>query len=232
MSQVPDITLDDGTSIPQLGFGVYQIPPAQTAEAVRATLDIGYRHIDTAQMYGNEARVGQGIRDAGLARDQVWFVTSKAAQRAHRRSGRPPRLRRHLAALGSTTSICSSSIGRCPPVTTATSRPPGRCSGSSPGRPGPQHRVSNFTEAQLDTLAAGSSTIPGGEPDRGAPYHANDGVRACSQSPRHRHRGLVAHRPGSRCSTTRPSPRSPAGGPHPWPRWCCAGTSSAVTLCS
>ena len=66
MSSVPDITLNDDTVIPQLGFGVFQIPPGDTAEAVRTALEIGYRHIDTAQMYGNEAGVGQGIRDAGL----------------------------------------------------------------------------------------------------------------------------------------------------------------------
>jgi 2,5-diketo-D-gluconate reductase A len=73
---IPNIELNDGTSIPQLGFGVFQIPPPETAEAVKRALEIGYRHIDTAEMYGNEAGVGQGIRDAGVARGDV-FVTSK-----------------------------------------------------------------------------------------------------------------------------------------------------------
>jgi 2,5-diketo-D-gluconate reductase A len=63
---VPVIELNDGTAIPQLGFGVYKIEPDQTAAAVRAALETGYRHIDTAQMYGNEREVGQGIRDAGV----------------------------------------------------------------------------------------------------------------------------------------------------------------------
>lgn len=76
MSTVPNIDLNDGASIPQLGFGVYQIDPDETAAAVKTALDIGYRHIDTAEMYGNEAGVGQGIRDAGLARGDV-FITSK-----------------------------------------------------------------------------------------------------------------------------------------------------------
>jgi len=76
MSTVPDIALNDGHSIPQLGFGVFQIPPEDTARAVREALEIGYRHIDTAQMYGNEAGVGRGIREAGLDRDEV-FITSK-----------------------------------------------------------------------------------------------------------------------------------------------------------
>ncbi len=76
MSDVPLLDLNDGHRIPQLGFGVFQIPPADTARAVREALEIGYRHIDTAQMYGNEAEVGQGIRDSGLDRGDV-FITSK-----------------------------------------------------------------------------------------------------------------------------------------------------------
>ncbi|WP_433531692.1 aldo/keto reductase [Micromonospora sp. CA-263727] len=80
---IPDITLNDGTTIPQLGFGVFQIDPAQTAQAVRTALDIGYRHIDTAEMYGNEAEVGAGVRAAGLAREDV-FITSKLHNGCHR----------------------------------------------------------------------------------------------------------------------------------------------------
>jgi 2,5-diketo-D-gluconate reductase A len=80
---IPAIELNDGTRIPQLGFGVFQIPPEKTAEAVKAALQIGYRHIDTAQMYGNERGVGQGIRDAGLDRSEV-FITSKLNNGFHR----------------------------------------------------------------------------------------------------------------------------------------------------
>jgi 2,5-diketo-D-gluconate reductase A len=76
MSNVPTIELNDGVRIPQLGFGVFQIKPDETATAVKGALDIGYRHIDTAEMYGNEREVGQGIRDAGLDRADV-FITSK-----------------------------------------------------------------------------------------------------------------------------------------------------------
>jgi 2,5-diketo-D-gluconate reductase A len=83
MSKVPTIELNDGVRIPQLGFGVFQIDPSQTAAAVRAALDIGYRHIDTAEMYGNEREVGQGIRDAGLNRADV-FVTSKLNNGFHK----------------------------------------------------------------------------------------------------------------------------------------------------
>ncbi len=76
MTSVPTVRLNNGVEIPQLGFGVFQIPPEETAAATRTALEVGYRHIDTAQMYGNEAGVGQGIRDAGIPRDEV-FVTSK-----------------------------------------------------------------------------------------------------------------------------------------------------------
>ena len=76
MSNVPTIELNDGHLIPQLGFGVFQIEPGETAAAVKTALDIGYRHIDTAEMYQNEQGVGQGIRDAGVDRGEV-FITSK-----------------------------------------------------------------------------------------------------------------------------------------------------------
>ncbi len=76
MSNVPTIELNDGARIPQLGLGVFQIDPDDTADAVKTALDVGYRHIDTAEMYQNEAGVGQGVRDAGIARADV-FVTSK-----------------------------------------------------------------------------------------------------------------------------------------------------------
>jgi 2,5-diketo-D-gluconate reductase A len=76
MATVPTITLNNGVQIPQLGFGVYQVPPEDTKDAVLAALEVGYRHIDTAEMYGNEKGVGEALRASGLAREQV-FVTSK-----------------------------------------------------------------------------------------------------------------------------------------------------------
>ena len=76
MAAVPRTTLNDGNAIPQLGFGVFQIPPAETAQAVTHALDAGYRHIDTAEMYGNERGVGEAIRARGLERSDV-YVTSK-----------------------------------------------------------------------------------------------------------------------------------------------------------
>ncbi|NDZ78860.1 aldo/keto reductase [Streptomyces sp. SID10853] len=76
MNAVPTISLNNGVQIPQLGFGVFQIEPADTRAATLAALETGYRHIDTAEMYGNEKEVGEAVRDSGLAREDV-FVTSK-----------------------------------------------------------------------------------------------------------------------------------------------------------
>ena len=83
MSSVPMIELNDGRAIPQLGLGVFQIPPDETARAVAAALEIGYRHIDTAEGYRNERGVGDGVRASGLDRSEV-FVTSKLDNRSHR----------------------------------------------------------------------------------------------------------------------------------------------------
>ena len=80
---VPTLALHDGTSIPQLGFGVFQVPPPETAATVAKALDAGYRHIDTAQMYGNEAGVGDAIRESGLDRDDL-YVTTKLNNTFHR----------------------------------------------------------------------------------------------------------------------------------------------------
>ncbi len=96
---VPWIPLNDGRRIPQLGFGVFQIPPADTEAAVSRALEIGYRHIDTAEMYGNEAEVGRAVAASVIERSDV-FVTSKLNNGFHR----PPEARaafeRTLEALG------------------------------------------------------------------------------------------------------------------------------------
>jgi 2,5-diketo-D-gluconate reductase A len=73
---VPSLTLHDGVEIPQLGFGVFQVPPEQTQEVVEEALEIGYRHIDTAAAYRNERGVGAAIAASGIPREEV-FVTTK-----------------------------------------------------------------------------------------------------------------------------------------------------------
>lgn len=76
MTAVPLLTLNNGVEIPQLGFGVFQIPPGQTREATLTALEAGYRHIDTAAIYGNEQDVGRAVQASGLDRSEV-FVTTK-----------------------------------------------------------------------------------------------------------------------------------------------------------
>jgi 2,5-diketo-D-gluconate reductase A len=68
-------TLNDGNLIPTVGLGVFQVPPADTEQAVSAALRVGYRHIDTAAAYRNEREVGRAIADSGVARDQLYVVT-------------------------------------------------------------------------------------------------------------------------------------------------------------
>src|SRR6516165_7946681 len=89
---IPKITLNNGVTIPQLGFGTLSVPPdrtpsdentAKTAEIVGLALELGYRHLDTAQMYGNERGVGQGIAASGIPRDEL-YVTSKLSNGNHR----------------------------------------------------------------------------------------------------------------------------------------------------
>ena len=72
----PTITLNDGTVIPQIGFGVWKIEDDKAEEAVKSAVGAGYRSIDTAKAYGNEAGVGRGLKTSGVARDEL-FVTTK-----------------------------------------------------------------------------------------------------------------------------------------------------------
>jgi 2,5-diketo-D-gluconate reductase A len=80
---IPDLVLNSGQTIPQLGFGVFRIDPVETAKAVSHALEIGYRHIDTAEMYRNEKGVGEAVRASGLDRGEV-YITSKLNNGSHR----------------------------------------------------------------------------------------------------------------------------------------------------
>jgi 2,5-diketo-D-gluconate reductase A len=96
---VPTITLNNGVEIPQLGFGVYQVPPEDTADVVGTALELGYRHIDTAEMYGNEKGVGEAVAASGIDRGEI-FVTSKLNNGFHRRDDALRAFDRTLADLG------------------------------------------------------------------------------------------------------------------------------------
>jgi 2,5-diketo-D-gluconate reductase A len=99
MAGVQTIELNDGRTIPQLGFGVFQIEPRDTATAVSQALEIGYRHIDTAEMYGNEKGVGEAVARSGIDRGEV-FVTSKLNNGYHRRDDALRAFDQSLADLG------------------------------------------------------------------------------------------------------------------------------------
>ncbi len=99
MTAIPDIVLNNGQRIPQFGFGVFLIKPKDTEAAVTAALQAGYRHIDTAEMYGNEKQVGEAIRKSGLDRAEV-YVTSKLANDAHRPDDARSAFDESLKALG------------------------------------------------------------------------------------------------------------------------------------
>jgi 2,5-diketo-D-gluconate reductase A len=100
VTAVPDITLNNGQKIPQLGFGVFLIKPKDTMAAVSTALEAGYRHIDTAEMYGNEKQVGEAIRRSDLDRGEL-FVTSKLSNDAHRPDDARRAFDQTLKALGS-----------------------------------------------------------------------------------------------------------------------------------
>ncbi|WP_156686507.1 aldo/keto reductase [Mycobacterium sp. Marseille-P9652] len=178
MSNVPAIELNDGHRIPQLGFGVFQIPPDETAAAVKLALDIGYRHIDTAEMYGNEKEVGQGIRDSGLDRSEV-FVTSKLNNGFHRPDDARRAFDGTLEALGSDyvdlflihwplPTLYDGDFVSTWKVFEEFARD-GRARSIG---------VSNFQPAHLDRLAAETGIVPAVNQIEVHPYFTNDEVRA------------------------------------------------------
>jgi len=177
MSDIPTITLNDGKTIPQLGFGVFQIEPADTAEAVGVALDVGYRHIDTAQMYQNEKEVGEGIRASGVDRREV-FVTSKLNNGFHRPEEARKAFAGTLAALEMDyvdlflihwplpTLYGGDFVSTWKVLEEFRSDGRARSIG-----------VSNFQTAHLQRLAAESDTIPAVNQIEAHPYFTNDEVR-------------------------------------------------------
>jgi 2,5-diketo-D-gluconate reductase A len=158
MADIPDITLNNGHTIPQLGFGTFQIPPEETAQAVRTALHAGYRHLDTAQMYGNEAGVAQGIADADVPREQV-FITTKVNNDRHGREEAGRSIEESLRRLDSDyvdlLLIHWPLPGRDDYVETWKGLEKCRASGQARSI-----GVSNFQVAHLERLAAETSTVP------------------------------------------------------------------------
>ena len=175
---VPTITLNDGHAIPALGYGVYQVPSADTAEAVRSAVEIGYRHIDTAQMHGNERGVGQGIRDAGIERGHV-FITSKLNNGFHRPDDARRSFDATLRELG--TDYVDLFLIHWPLptrydgdfVSTWTTLEGFKADGRARSI-----GVSNFQIHHLEELARETATVPAVNQIEVHPYFTNDEVRA------------------------------------------------------
>ncbi len=99
MTQVPTVTLNDGSLIPQLGFGVWQVSTEDIIPAVGTALEVGYRHIDTAAIYGNEEGVGKAIADSGIPREEL-YVTTKLWNSHHSHDAAIAAVQESLAKLG------------------------------------------------------------------------------------------------------------------------------------
>jgi 2,5-diketo-D-gluconate reductase A len=181
MNSIPGISLNDGRTIPQLGFGVFQIAPGDTARAVQEALEAGYRHIDTAQMYGNERGVGEGVRASGLGRDAV-FVTSKLSNAAHRPDDARRAFDATLVALGF--EYVDLFLVHWPLPTlyggdyVSTWRVLEEFQRDGRAR---SIGVSNFQPGHLDRLAAETDTVPSVNQVEAHPYFTNETIRAYGQ---------------------------------------------------
>jgi 2,5-diketo-D-gluconate reductase A len=181
LSAVPTITLNDGNTIPQLGFGVFQIEPQDTAEAVREALRVGYRHIDTAQMYGNEREVGEGIRASGLDRGDV-FVTSKLNNSFHEPDDARRAFDETLSEIGF--DYVDLFLIHWPLPTlydgdfVSTWKTMEGFKGDGRAR---SIGVSNFQPEHLERLAAETDTVPAVNQIEVHPYFTNDAVREYGQ---------------------------------------------------
>jgi 2,5-diketo-D-gluconate reductase A len=181
MNSIPGISLNDGRTIPQLGFGVFQIAPGDTARAVQEALEAGYRHIDTAEMYGNERGVGDGVRASGLARDAV-FITSKLSNAAHRPDDARRAFDATLVALGS--EYVDLFLVHWPlPTLYGGDLVSTWCVLEGFQRDGRARSigVSNFQPGHLDRLAAETDTLPSVNQVEVHPYFTNEIIRAYGQ---------------------------------------------------
>jgi 2,5-diketo-D-gluconate reductase A len=178
MTAVPNIELNDGHTIPQLGFGVFQIPPRDTVEAVTEALEVGYRHIDTAEMYGNEREVGQAVEQSGLDRGEV-FVTSKLNNSFHRPDDARRAFEQTLSELGF--DYVDLFLIHWPLPTlydgdfASTWRTLEEFTGDGRSR---SIGVSNFQVEHLERLAAETETVPAVNQIELHPYFQNEEVRS------------------------------------------------------
>ena len=191
---VPLVKLRDGLEIPQLGFGVFQVPPEDTAHTVARALEIGYRHIDTASAYRNEAGVGDGLRSSGLERGDV-FVTTKCWNDHHGKDAARGALERSLERLGMDyvdlylihwpVPAADRYVETWQAFIQAHEEGLARSIG-----------VSNFQPAHLERLVAGDRGHAQHQPGRAAPALPAADAAAHARAARRGHRGLEPARAG------------------------------------
>jgi 2,5-diketo-D-gluconate reductase A len=184
---VPTLTLNNRTEIPQLGFGVFQVPPAHTAEVVSQALQVGYRHIDTAQMYQNEQEVGVALASTDVPREDIW-VTSKLNNGYHRPDDARRAFDETMDKLGLEQIDLFLIHWPLPTLydgdyvstwrTLAELVEDGRARSIG---------VSNFQPEHLDRIVAETGVVPAVNQIEAHPYFSNDAARAAS----HRHGVLV-----------------------------------------
>ncbi len=177
---VSTITLNDQTTIPQLGFGVFQVPPEETAATVTTALEVGYRHIDTAQMYQNEKGVGEALAASGIARDEL-YVTTKLNNGFHRPDDARRAFDESLGKLGLDRVDLFLIHWPLPTLydgdfvstwqTLVELQKEGRATSIG---------VSNFQPAHLDRIVAETGVVPAVNQIEVHPYFTNEAARAAS----------------------------------------------------
>jgi 2,5-diketo-D-gluconate reductase A len=178
---VPSLTLNDSTTIPQFGVGVWQVPAEDAERVVSEALEIGYRHVDTAQMYGNEAGVGAALKASGLGRDEV-YVTTKLNNGFHRPEDARRSLGESLERLGLErvdlflihwplpTKYDGDYVSTWQALIDLQAEGLTRSIG-----------VSNFQPAHLDRIVAETGVVPVVNQIEVHPYFANDEARAATR---------------------------------------------------
>ena len=200
MTRVPTIDLGDGAEIPQLGFGVFQVPPADTQSVVELALQTGYRHVDTAAAYRNEEGVGRAIAASGLSREEI-FVTTKLWNDDQ---GEEPARRAFEASLDrlGVDHVDLYLIHWPVPARDLFVETWKVMEGFREEGKARAIGVSNFRRADLERLAEETETRPGRQPDRASPALPAGRAALGSRPARHRHRSLEPACPG-------PGPRRP-----------------------
>ena len=230
IDQVPTIALRGDAEIPQLGFGVFQVPPEETAEAVTRALEAGYRHIDTAAAYGNEAEVGQAVHASGLDRerrlrhDQVLQRPTTATSEARHA------FKESLERLG--LDYVDLYLIHWPvPVAGPLRRDVEgvhRAAGRGPRRARSASRTSSPTH--LRRIIEETGVTPAVNQVELHPHLQQAGLRARARRARHRHRGLEPARRRAQVLDDPAIARDRRGARQDArPRSCCAGTSSSAT---